>query len=112
MSNAAVSWGGDKPEKNMKHRTYLEFRQTIIDFHVTVLDSSCQIYLLDEQLECTFRAPLVHTIDNTVKRTGDLTSELTDAQEYGKETSEHQRLISPAREGKHPRLFAERRPGS
>ena len=71
--------------------THLEFRQTIVDLHVTVLDSSCQICLLDEKLECAFRAPLVHTIDNIVKCTRNLTSEPMDGGGvYGGETSGHQ----------------------
>ena len=92
--------------------TYLEFRQTIVDFHVTVLDSTCQVGLLDEVLECAFRAPLIHTINDIAESAGSLSSEPIDAHYMWRRTSGHQRLISAVPGGEHPRPFSERRPRS
>lgn len=52
MSNAAVSLGeGSTREEYDIFGTHLKFRQAIVDFHVTVLDYSREIGLLDEKLE-------------------------------------------------------------
>lgn len=58
--------------------THLEFSQTVVNLHVTVLDGSRQIGLFDEKLECAFRAPLVQTMDHATKGAGSMSLEPTD----------------------------------
>jgi hypothetical protein len=79
VSNAAVSSGegSAKEEYDIYFRTHLEFGQTVVDFHVTILDGSRQIALLDEKLERAFRAPLFQAGYNAMECAGSLLSEPT-----------------------------------